>query len=314
MLTGTGGPDVLRVAEVPDPPAPRGDELLVRVEASSVNGTDLGLRRGGMPVVTLGRRPFVPGFDLAGEVLARGPRVTAFEPGDRVVALLGHRGGAQAELVLVRQGRAASAPRTVSAAEAATLPLAGLTALQALFRHGRLGVRPRGSRVLVLGASGGIGSFAVLLAAREGASVTGSASTSKLDHVRALGAEDVVDHQTQDVTALDGRWDVVLDAAGRHAFERLRPLLAPGGTVVSTRALGRDTLRLLAPARRRPADYAAVMTGARSQDLARLVSLVDRGGLRSVLDRTFALDAVADAHRWAESSVRGKVVLGVASP
>ena len=310
-FAGVGGPEVLEVVEVPDPPPPRGDQLLVRVQASSINGTDLGLRRGGLRLLTAGRTPFVPGFDLAGEVVDRGPEVTAFGPGDRVVALLGHRGGAQAELVLVRQGRAASAPQAVTAVEAATLPLAGLTALQALYRHGHLGA-VRSPRVLVLGASGGIGSFAVLLARREGAHVTGLASRAKLDHVRSLGADEALDYRQHDVGELEGRWDLVLDASGLHPYARLRPLLGPRGAAVSTRALGRDALRLLVPGRGRGGPrYAAVMTAARSQDLARLVALVDRGELPSVLDRSFAMADVADAHRWAESEVRGKVVLQI---
>lgn len=307
-----GGPEVLEVLEVPDPPAPTGDELLVRVAASSVNGTDLGLRRGGLRLLTVGRELFVPGFDLAGEVVAAGPAVTAFGTGDRVVALLGHGGGAQAELVLLRQGRAALAPRDVPATEAATLPLAGLTALQALHRHGRLGAVPRPARVLVVGAAGGIGSFAVLLAKLAGAHVTGLASGPKLGHVRGLGADEALDHRTHDVAGLGGRWDVVLDAAGVHPFDRLRPLLGPDGVAVSTRALGRDALRVLDPRRRgsRPR-YAAVRTQARSQDLARLVSRVERGELPSVLDRSFPLSAAAEAHRWAESAATGKVVLEV---
>jgi NADPH:quinone reductase-like Zn-dependent oxidoreductase len=313
-FTRVGGPEVVEVVEVTEPPAPRGDQLLVRVRASSINGTDLGLRRGGMRVATLGRSPFVPGFDLAGEVVARGPEVTAFATGDPVVALLGHRGGAQAELVLVRQGRAALAPRTVPATEAATLPLAGLTALQALHQHGRLGaVRPP-ARVLVLGASGGIGSFAVLLAKLEGAHVTGLASGPKLAHVRSLGADEALDYREHEVSDLDGRWDLILDASGLHPFAGLRPLLAPDGVAVSTRALGRDALRLLSPAGPGSGPrYAAVMTKGRSPDLARLVTLVDRGELPSVLDRTFALTAAADAHRWAETAVAGKVVLQIAA-
>lgn len=312
-FAGVGGPEVLEVADVAEPPAPTGDQLLVRVQASSVNGTDLGLRRGGMRIVTLGRRPFVPGFDLAGVVVARGPEVTAFRPGDRVVALLGHGGGAQAELVLVRQSRAALAPRTVSAAEAATLPLAGLTALQALRRHGHLGAIHPPARVLVLGASGGIGSFAVLLAKLEGADVTALASGPKLEYVRGLGADEALDYREHDVAGLDGRWDVILDASGVHPFARLRPLLGPDGAAVSTRPLGRDGLRLLDPTRqRRGSRHAAVMTAARSQDLARLVAMVDRGELRSVLDRSFAMTAAADAHRWAETSVTGKVVVQIA--
>ena len=309
---GAGGPEVVQLAELPAPPPPTGDQLLVRVQASSINGTDLGLRRGGMRLLTAGREPFVPGFDLAGEVVARGPQVTAFAPGDRVVALLGHRGGAQAELVLVRQGRAASAPRTATAAQAATLPLAGLTALQALHQHARIGARGRSARVLVVGAAGGIGSFAVLLARLEGAHVTGLASGPKLDHVRGLGADEALDYRVHDVAALDGRWDVVLDAAGAHSFSVLRRVLRPDGVVVSTRPLGRDAVRLLDPVRsRRGARYAAVMTRARSQDLARLVALVDGGRLEPVLDRTFPMTRAAEAHQWAETAVIGKVVLQI---
>ena len=309
-FTGVGGPDVVEVADVPDPPAPTRDQLLVRVRASSINGTDLGLRRGGMRLVTAGRRPFVPGFDLAGEVVACGPEVTAFARGDEVVALLGHRGGAQAELALVSQSRAALAPRTASAGEAATLPLAGLTALQALYQHGHLGVVRRPARVLVLGASGGIGSFAVLLAKLEGAHVTATASGPKLDHVRALGADEALDYRQHEVADLDGRWDVILDAAGSHRFVQLRPLLSTEGIGVSTRALSPDALRPLRPGRRPPGQRsAAVMTKARSHDLSRLVTLVDRGALPSVLDRTFPMGEAADAHRWADTAASGKVVL-----
>ena len=311
-FTGAGGPEVVEVAEVPEPLRARGDELLVRVRASSVNGTDLGLRRGGLRLLPGSRSPFLPGFDLAGEVVDLGPAVTAFGLGDHVVALLGHRGGAQAELVLVRQGRAALAPRTVTPVEAATLPLAGLTALQALYQQGHLAAVVRPARVLVIWASGGIGSYAVLLARREGAHVTGLASGAKLDHVRSLGADEALDHRQHDVGGLDGRWDLVLDASGLHPYARLRPLLGPEGVAVSTRPLGRDAVRLLDPGRgRRGPRYAAVMTTARSQDLARLVALVDRGELPPVLDRAFAMSGAADAHRWAESAVRGKVVLQI---
>ena len=156
-----GDPAVLRLDDVAAPRAPVRDELLVRVAASSVNGTDLGLRRGDLRVATWGRLPFVPGFDIAGEVLRCGPAVTAFAPGDRVMALLGHGGRGLAELVLLRQGRAARVPVSCSFEEAAALPLAGLTALQALYGMAGLRARRAPARVLVVGAAGGIGSFAV---------------------------------------------------------------------------------------------------------------------------------------------------------
>lgn len=307
-----GDPSVLRVDEVPEPRNPVGDELLVRVDASSVNGTDLGLRRGDLKVATWGRLPFVPGFDLCGEVVRCGPAVTAFAAGDRVIALLGHGGGGQADLVLVRQGRAALAPVSCRAETAAALPLAGLTALQALHGKAALHARPSGCRVLVVGAAGGIGSYAVQLATLAGAHVTGAASGAKLAFVTDLGADEVVDRTTHDLAGLDQRFDVILDAPGRLGFRRMRPTLADSGVLVSTRPIGPDALRALATAsrtRRHDPRFAAVMTRARSQDLAHLAGLVDAGRLRPVVDRVYPVAQASAAHRHAEDSVRGKVVL-----
>jgi len=299
-----GGPEVLHVDEVPDPGPPVRDELLVRVEASSINGTDLGFRRGAVRIATVGRMPFVPGFDLAGEVLACGPAVTAFAPGDRVVALVGHGGGGQAERIRIRQHRAALAPASVTATTAATLPLAGLTALQALGLGG-LAAR-RGPRVLVHGATGGIGTFGVQLAVLAGAHVTAVAGAARLDVATELGAQSVLDRHTVDVTALDERFDIVLDAAGTLAFTPR--LLEPGGVQVSVRPLSADALRSLLPGRSGPR-FAAVRTSPRHGDLARLVRLVERGGLRPVVDAVYPMGEAAAAHRHAEDGVRGKVVL-----
>lgn len=300
-----GGPEVLRVDDVPDPGAPTGDEVLVGVEASSVNGTDLGLRRGGLRVATLGRLPFTPGFDVAGEVLACGPGVTAFAPGDRVVALIGHGGGGQAERIRIRQGRAALAPRSAPATDAAALPLAGLTALQGLGLAGLAG-RPR-ARVLVHGATGGIGTFAVQLAVLAGAHVTAVASAARLDLATELGAHEVLDRRRHDVTALGARFDVVLDAAGTLPF--VPALLTGDGVQVSVRPLSPDVLRAALRVRRRGPRFTAVRTAPRSQDLARLAALVDAGRLRAVVDAVHPMADAAGAHRRAESGVRGKVVL-----
>ena len=311
-----GAPSVLQVDEVAGPRPPRGDELLVEVVASSINGTDLGLRRGDLPAVaTWGRLPFTPGFDLAGVVVDTGPGVTAFARGDRVMALLGHGGGAQAERVVVRQSRAALCPRTVETTTAAAIPLAGLTALQALQGCGHLQQRPRGARVLVLGASGGIGSYAVQLAKDLGAHVTGVARAAKHAHLRDLGADEVVDRRQTDVSTLGDRYDVVLDAAGVQGFAGVGHLLVPDGRLVSVRPLSLDAVRG-ALARRLPAGVdarhrgvTAVMTTARSQDLTRLAALVDAGRLRVPVDATYPLKAAREAHEHAEREVRGKVVL-----
>lgn len=306
----TGGPDVLQVDDVPDPRAPVRDELVVRTTASSINGTDLGLRRGGMRVATVGRMPFTLGFDLSGTVVRCGPAVTAFAPGDPVVALLDHGGGAQAELVTVRQGRAAAAPTTVDLVTAAGLPLAGLTALQALHRHAHLHLRPAGTRVLVVGATGGIGSFGVQLAALSGAHVTALARRSALPEASALGAHEVLARE-DGLDGHQGRWDVVLDTPGTMTSAAAVDLLRDGGVLVSTRPVSRDALLARVRPRRMPGArrYASVMTSARSQDLARLARLVDTGRLRVAVDSVHALDDAQDAHRRVEASPSGKVVL-----
>ena len=307
-----GTPSVLRVEERPGPRAPRATDLLVAVQATSVNGTDLGVRRGDLPPITWGRMPFVPGFDIAGEVLACGEEVTAFRPGDRVAALLGHRGGGLAERVVLHEDRAARIPASVSATAAAAVPLAGLTALQALHRQGRLPVAQTGARrevrVLVVGGAGGIGSFAVQLAALAGAEVTATTSAGKVEWVRALGAHRVLDRGRND-PADEGPFDIVLDAAGRSTFRELEPVLAGWGVMVSVRPLHPDFLRTFRLGRRR---FGAVRTSARSADLAHLLFLVATGSLRVPVEHVVGLGAgagPAEAHRLAETEGRGKVVV-----
>lgn len=255
--------------------------------------------------------PFTPGFDLAGTVLACGAAVTAFSPGDRVMALLGHGGGAQAERVVLRQTRAARVPAGCSLSEAAALPLAALTALQALHAKAHLPARPPGSRVLVVGACGGIGSYAVQLAKLAGAHVTAVASGPKLPYAAELGADDLIDRREHDATRLGEHWDVILDTPGRLTLAHARAALASGGVLVSTRPLSRDALQSLAPRlfRRAGVRFAAVMTQARSQGLTHLAALVDTGRLRPTLQRAFpAIRAVA-AHQHAEGPATGKVVI-----
>ena len=306
-----GDASVLRVVEVPDPPPPADDRILLRVAASSVNGTDLGLRRGAPGAAVFGPR-LRPGFDVVGEVLRTGPAVTAFAVGDRVAALLPHSGGGQAEQVSVRQGRAARVPEEVATTDAAGLPLAGLTALQALFGRAGLGARP-GARVLVHGASGGIGSFAVQLAPLSGAHVTGTAGPAKHGFVRGLGAAEVLDSRSAAPGWGPGRWDVVLDTPGLLDPAAVRGMLAPDGVLVTTRVTSSRTARELVRTRvRRGPRFAFVATAARSQDLARLLELVRTGRLRVPVDRVFGLADIAGAHRHAEGGdARGKIVVTV---
>jgi NADPH:quinone reductase-like Zn-dependent oxidoreductase len=225
------------------------------------------------------------------------------------MSLLGHAGGAQAELVVVPQHRVARAPERVSSHAAAAVPLAGLTALQAL--HGRAGLHARrGARVLVVGAAGGIGAFAVQLARLAGAHVTGVADDSRAGFVRDLGADAVVDRHRQDVLALGERWDVVLDVPGALRFSAVRPVLTRDGVLVSTRPLSTDGVRGLA--QRSGPRVTAVATRRSPVDLAHLAHLVDTDRLRVPLDRVVPLAAVATAHAHATSGdLRGKVVVAV---
>ena len=309
-LVRAGGSVAPRAVEVPAPGPPTGSQVLVRVAASSVNGSDLGLLRGGRLFRALSGGRVAPGFDLAGRVVACGPAVTGFSVGDRVMALIGHAGGGMAELVLLPQHRLARAPRTIDLEPAAGIPLAGLTALQAL--HGRAALSARTDpRVLVVGAAGGIGAYAVQLARLAGAHVTAVADPARADLVRDLGAHVVVDRRRDDVLSRGRRWDVVLDAPGALRFAAVRPALTRDGVLVSTRPLSPDTVRGLRPG---PGPRATAVATRRSPvDLAHLAHLVDTARLRVPLDRVVALEDVASAFAHAGSGrLRGKVVVSLA--
>jgi NADPH:quinone reductase-like Zn-dependent oxidoreductase len=303
-----GDPSVLRVEEVPDP-RPRGDEVLVRVAGSSLNAADVGSRGGRMRMVHARSLPHVPGYDVAGEVVACGARVTAFMPGERVFAMTGLGGGAQAGLVSVPQSQVARAPASIPLVEAAAVPLAGLTALQALRGKGRV-QGPR--RVLVNGAAGGVGSFAVQIARAMGCHVTATARASKADAVRALGAHEVIDHTRDDFTRSGERWDVVFDAAIVLAFDRVRPVLARDGVLVAPRPSPEALVHAALGRVRRGPRAAMLITRASGHDLALLGAMIDRGEIRPLVHRVYPLEEIAAAHREFEGGdVVGKIVLRV---
>jgi len=234
VVRSYGSPEVLRLTDV-DTPVPTGDEVLVRVRATSVQPYDWHHMRGEPYVArlmpgTLGlRRPKIGvlGADLAGEVEAVGPDVTDLRPGDEVYALL--NGGGFAEYACVPQGLLAPKPRNLSFEQAAAVPLAAITALIGLRDQG--GVHP-GQRVLVNGASGGVGTFAVQLATAFGAHVTGVCSTRNVDLVRSLGADEVIDYTTTDFTRQRQHYDLLLDIAGGHSVAAGRRVLTARGTYV----------------------------------------------------------------------------------
>lgn len=312
VVVGTSGrtsPRTAKVVDLPRPGEPTGTQVLVRVAASSVNGTDLAVVDGAFP--TLPGRTSALGFDVAGEVLACGPKVTSVGVGDRVMALLGHSGGGQAEEVLVPQDALAVAPTSVRREHAAALPLAGLTALAAL--PGRAALhRRRTPRVLVFGAAGGIGSFAVQLARLGGGTVTAAARGARHDYLHELGADEVIDTATSDPLRRGKRWDVVVDTPAALTFTAARHALSDDGVMVSTRPLSLDVVRTAARRafQRSGPSHRVVATRPSGLDLARLVRLVDAGQLRIPIDSIFPLAEVSAAHQRVRSGdVKGKVVL-----
>ncbi len=304
-----GDPSVLQLDEVARP-EPKNDELLVRVHATSLNYAELGLRRGEMKAFSFWRLPLTLGFDLAGEVVACGPRVTAFSPGDRVYGAIGHRGGANADYACVKQSRVALAPAALALEKLAAVPVAGLTALQALRGIANL---QRGQRVLINGASGGVGAFAVQLAKRFGGTVTGVCSGAKRDFVEGLGASETIDYQKEDFSERSERWDVIFDAAGKREFAELRRVLSDEGKAVSTRLSPKGALNAVTRGLGAAPRYHFIPARERSYDLAFLARLTERGELQVPLDQTFELANLPEAHRYVEAGeVRGKVVVKVA--
>jgi NADPH:quinone reductase-like Zn-dependent oxidoreductase len=313
-----GSADVLHLAQVA-PPRIRESEVLVRVHAAGVD-------RGTWHMMTgrpyLGRLAFgirtprnpVPGMDVAGVVVAVGPAVTGFVPGDEVY---GFGRGTFAEYTAARQDKLARKPANLTFEQAAVVPVSGATALQALTDSGHV---QAGQSVLVIGASGGVGSYAVQLAKAFRAEVTGVCSTSKLDLVRSLGADHVLDYTREDFADGAHRYDLVLDIAGNPTLSRLRRALTATGTAVITGGeaggsfsggMNRQLRALsLSPfLRQRLTMFIAKQ---RASDLARLTDLIEAGQLTPSLDRTYPLDQAAQAIRdLAAGKVRGKVAITV---
>lgn len=310
-----GGSDQLALVEAADP-TPGPNDVVVRVRAAGVDRGTWHLMAGHPLAVRLAfgwRRPKqpIPGRDVAGIVAEVGPRVRAVDVGDEVI---GTADGSFAELAVVPESRVARKPARLSFEEAATLPVSGLTALQAVRDAGR--VRP-GDRVLVIGASGGVGSYAVQVATAYGADVTGVASGGKADLVRSLGATRVIDYAREDLE--DGtRYDLVLDIAGLRPLRLLRRLLTDTGTLVIVGGEGGDrwlggTHRQLAALALSPfvrQRLTALLSKESADDLEALGQLVDSGRVRPVLERTFALHEAAEAiDHVAAGLARGKVAV-----
>jgi NADPH:quinone reductase-like Zn-dependent oxidoreductase len=323
-----GSPDVLELKEI-DKPLVKDNEVLVRVQAASVNPLDWHLMRGSPYIARLQaglRKPkdSVLGADVAGQVEAVGTHVTKFQPGDEVFgSLFGHGFGAFAEYVSVSEDLLELKPANLSFDQAA-VPVAALTALQGLRDHGR--IEP-GHKVLIIGASGGVGTFAVQIAKSFGAEVTGVCSTSNVEMVRSIGADHVIDYTQEDFTQGRQRYDLVFELAGSRSPSEIRRVLTSKGTLVLI-GHGESEGRWIGPFGRliralvlsrfisqRIVSYTAkpnYSSGPNKGDLATLKELIETGKITPVIDRTYSLSETPDAIRYLEEGhARGKVVITV---
>jgi NADPH:quinone reductase-like Zn-dependent oxidoreductase len=315
-----GSPDVVHLAEV-DRPVPADDQVLVRVRAASVNRADLdGL--GPKPAFArlfMGLR--TPrnhrlGIDVAGVVEAVGAAVTMFQPGDEVFAdLFAFGQGAFAEYVCAREKAFIAMPTGMTFEDAATLPHSAILAVQGLrLRNGR--TPGPGDKVLIDGASGNVGPFAVQIAKSMGAEVTGVCRTEKVEFVRSLGADHVIDYTKIDYTTSGERYDWIVDTDSHHSILRIRRALRPNGVYITLGGFAVPIFRalLLGPLISRTSDKRMGLLiwwkPFKAEDVATLTELIAAGKVKPVIDRRFPLNEVADALRWVDDGrARGKVVI-----
>jgi NADPH:quinone reductase-like Zn-dependent oxidoreductase len=318
VRTEYGQPEVLRLEDVPTP-TPGDCEVLVRLVATSINRADLDHLLGWPTITRLARglrRPRNPrlGTDIAGVVEAAGPGISEFATGDRVFAdLFAYDTGTFAELVTAPASAFALIPESLSFETAATLPHAAILALQGL--GGGRPIEP-GQHVLVNGASGNVGPFAVQLAKAYGAEVTGACSTAKLDFVRSIGADHVVDYTREDVIARGQRFDRVLDVETKRSIASWRRALKPGGRYVTLGGTSRRILEamvvggLASLGSDRTLGLAYWWRPFKKEDLATLVELVETGKLTPAIDRTYPFEEIPIALRYMlDGHARGKLVI-----
>lgn len=300
-----GAASVLHVADHPVPGRLPG-QLLIQVLASSVNPIDYRFRRGDLKGIIPFGFPRIPGYDVAG-IVVETDSGSGFVVGDRVMAFLDHtRGGALADYAVCAVSSAAKIPDAMPLEEAAAIPLAGTTALQSLRNHGKI---KSGQSVLINGASGGVGAFAVQIAKSYGCHVDAFASARNREFCLSLGADHVYDYEQDDFTKSPERWDIIFDVAGKAHYLSARAVLKDGGHFVSTEpnVEGMLVTILTWPLSKSGQVMLAVPSG---DDLRELIRLYDLGKLRVTIDSRFPFEQAVDAHRRVEAGVdHGKVVL-----
>ena len=323
VCTKYGPPEVLQLKEVTKP-GPNDDQTLVQVHAASVTFSNLLLVTGGpFPIRLIAgwfRKPKVQilGSDIAGRIEAVGRNVERFQPGDEVFGYLADCGkGGYAEYVCAPEKALGLKPANLSFEEAAAVPEAALVALQAVRDDGQI---QKGQKVLIYGASGGIGTFAVQIAKSFGAEVTGVCSTRNVDLVRAIGADHVIDYTQEDCARGDGQYDLIFQLAGTHSPSALRRALTPKGTLVLSSGMGRiggldRIVKVLVSALFVSQSMRTWVADENKKDLVVLKELLESGKVTPVIDRSYGLSEAPEAIRYVEEGhTQGKVIISLSSP
>jgi NADPH:quinone reductase-like Zn-dependent oxidoreductase len=326
VYTEFGSPEVLQLDEA-EKPAPKDNEMLVKVHASSVSYGDLTARNFknisahefNMPLPLLIPMRLYFGFDkpkinilgseFAGEVVATGKDVKRFKPGDPVIGYLGPRMGAYAEyLCIPEDGMVAIKPDNMTFGEAAAIPYGAIMATSIL-RKGNL---QKGHKVLINGASGGIGSAAVQLAKYYGAEVTGVCGTPRVEYVKSLGADKVIDYTKEDFTQNGETYDLIVDILGKSAFSRCKNSLKPNGIYLLVSFKMKSLFQMLWTRMTGDKKVICTLANESSQDLVFIKEIIESGKFKSIIDKSFPLEQAAEAHRYVEAGQkRGSVVLTV---
>jgi len=328
ILDRYGSADHVRAGDVPDPEL-REDDVLIQIHAAGVNLLDSKIRNGEFKLFLRYRLPLILGHDVAGVVVRVGSRVRRFKPGDEVYARPADgRIGAFAEFIAIAEEDVAIKPKALSMAEAASIPLVGLTAWQALVERANL---RKGQKVLIHAGSGGVGTFAIQLAKHLGATVATTTSTANVDLVRSLGADIVIDYKKEDFAHVIRDYDVALNSLDRVTLEKSLQVLKPGGQLISisgppdaafARSIGASwVLRVImgflsygirAKAKRRQVHYSFLFMRASGDQLSEITSLIDDGIIRPVVDRVFPFTSTKEAMAYVEAGrAKGKIVVSL---
>jgi 2-desacetyl-2-hydroxyethyl bacteriochlorophyllide A dehydrogenase len=310
VINSYGGTEVLQIADI-ETPEINSNQILVKVIATSINPIDWKIRKGMLKLLTGNKFPLVLGFDVSGEVVRVGDSVTDFQVGDEIYTTLNSlSGSAYAEYTAVDAKVACLKPENLTHEQAAAVPLAALTALQALRDKGKI---QSGQEVLINGASGGVGSFAVQIAKFFAATVTAVCSAKNIELVKSLGADRIIDYTRQDFTKEGVEYDLIFDVVGNQSFWSCQKSLTANGVYVTTQPypsyIGQSLLTALIPGKKAK----IILLKSNAADLAFLKELIEKGKLRPVIQHTYQLAQIAEAHAESERGhVVGKLVVKVA--